>query len=51
MKNPNRQWNSAATVIVHAIPNAAALNQWPPNQKGLGDRAWQCNDGVRAVGD
>src|SRR6266436_9906844 len=28
-----------------------ALNQWPPNQKGLGDRAWQCNDGVRAVGD
>jgi len=27
-----------------------ALNQWPPNQEGLGDRAWQCNDGVRAVG-
>src|SRR5258706_5959066 len=25
-------------------------NQRPPNQKGLGDRSWQCNDGVRAVG-
>jgi hypothetical protein len=30
--------------------NEKPLTQWPPNQKGLGDRAWQCNDGVRGGG-
>ena len=28
-----------------------ALNQWPPNQEGLGDRAQAMQRCVRAVGD